>query len=105
VSTTTDGGMAARDVRVPKVKQVAEEIKKGSNSAGKQLKSIVDRIEKLEAEKAAVSTDISDVYAEAKSAGFDPKVLRQVVRNRKTDPAKREEFESLVDTYEHAIGM
>jgi uncharacterized protein (UPF0335 family) len=73
--------------------------------AGSQLKSIVERIEKLEEEKKAIADDIKDVYAEAKANGFDTKTLRQVVRLRKQDAAEREEAETLLDLYLNALGM
>lgn len=67
------------------------------------LKSIVERIENLEEQKAAIADDIRQVYAEAKASGFDTKVMRRVISLRKMDPAKREEFESLLDVYMHAL--
>lgn len=70
-----------------------------------QLRSIVERIEKLEEEKAAIAGDIKEVYAEAKANGFDTKTLRQVVRLRKQDSAERQEQEALLDLYLHALGM
>jgi len=70
-----------------------------------QLKSIVERIEKLEEEKTAIAGDIKEVYAEAKANGFDTKTLRQVVRLRKQDTAERQEQEALLDLYLHALGM
>jgi uncharacterized protein (UPF0335 family) len=70
-----------------------------------QLKTIVERIERLEEEKAAIAGDIKEVYAEAKANGFDTKTLRQVVRIRKQDSAERQEQEALLDTYLHALGM
>ena len=70
-----------------------------------QLKSIIERIEKLEEEKAAIADDIKEVYAEAKANGFDTKTLRQVVRLRKQDSAERQEQEALLDLYMHALGM
>lgn len=73
--------------------------------AAAQLKSIVERIERLEEEKKALSDDIRDVYAEAKANGFDTKTLRSVVRLRKQDRAEREEQEALLDLYLHALGM
>jgi uncharacterized protein (UPF0335 family) len=73
--------------------------------AGAQLKSIVERIEKLEEEKKAIGDDIKDVYAEAKANGFDTKILRQVIRLRKQDAAEREEAETLLDLYLNALGM
>lgn len=73
--------------------------------AGERLKSFLERVERLEEEKAALSADIKDVYAEAKSAGFDVKILRQVVRLRKMDEHKRKEAEELLELYKAAIGM
>jgi uncharacterized protein (UPF0335 family) len=70
-----------------------------------QLKSIVERIEKLEEEKLAIAEDIKEVYAEAKGNGFDIKTLRQVIRLRKQDKAERQEQEALLDLYLHALGM
>jgi uncharacterized protein (UPF0335 family) len=70
-----------------------------------QLRAIVERIEKLEEEKAAIADDIKEVYAEAKGNGYDTKVLRQVVRLRKQDSAERQETEALLDLYLHALGM
>ncbi len=70
-----------------------------------QLRSIVERIERLEEEKAAIAADVREVYAEAKSNGYDPKILRQVVRIRKMDGTERAEQEALLDTYMAALGM
>ena len=71
--------------------------------AGDQLRSIVDRIEQLEEEKAALAADIREVYGEAKANGFEPKVLRQVVRLRKLDHTERLEQEALFDLYMLAL--
>lgn len=73
--------------------------------AAEQLQSIIDRIEKLEEEKAAIASDIKDVYAEAKSNGFDTKTLRKIIQLRKQEPAERDEAEHLLDTYRAALGM
>ena len=73
--------------------------------AGDRLRSLIDRIERLEEERKALSNDIKDIYAEAKSAGFDVKVLRQLIRIRKQEPADVEEQETLLDLYKRAIGM
>ncbi len=70
-----------------------------------QLKAIVERIEKLEEEKAAIATDIKDVYGEAKANGFDVKALRTIVRLRKMEPSEREEQDAIIETYMHALGM
>ena len=70
-----------------------------------RLRSLVERIERLEEERRALAGDIKDIYAEAKSAGFDVKVLRQIIRLRKQDQAEVEEQESLLDLYKRALGM
>ena len=70
-----------------------------------QLKAIIERIERLEEEKKAISDDIRDVYAEAKGNGFDVKALRTIVRLRKQDAQEREEQETILDTYMQALGM
>ncbi|MCE9521569.1 MAG: DUF2312 domain-containing protein [Alphaproteobacteria bacterium] len=76
-----------------------------ANFAKDQLKSIVERIERLEEEKAALSGDIKEVYAEAKGNGFDTKIIRKVVSIRKMDSAEREEIDALLDLYLSALGM
>jgi uncharacterized protein (UPF0335 family) len=70
-----------------------------------QLRSIIERIERLEEEKATLSEDIKEVYAEAKGNGFDTKILRTVVRLRKQDSSERAEQEALLDLYLNALGM
>lgn len=70
-----------------------------------QLKTIVQRIECLEQEKANVVSDIKEIYLEAKGNGYDTKILKKIIKMRKKDAAKREEEESLLDTYSHALGM
>ncbi len=73
--------------------------------AADQIRSIIERIERLEEEKQALADDIKEVYAEAKGNGFDTKILRQVIRIRKQDSAERQEQEALLDLYLHALGM
>ena len=80
-----------------------ENLSLGGNSST-TLRSCLQRIEKLEEEKDGLTGDIREIYIEAKSAGFDPKVLRIVVRRRKLSREAREELDSLVDTYESAVG-
>ncbi len=70
-----------------------------------QLKAFVERIERLEEEKKALSDDIRDVYAEAKGNGYDVKAMRAVVRLRKQDKDERMEYEAVLETYLHALGM
>jgi len=69
------------------------------------LKAFVERIERLEEEKKALSDDIRDVYAEAKATGFDVKALRTIVRMRKEDTDERKEHEAILETYLLALGM
>ncbi|MFZ0021392.1 MAG: DUF2312 domain-containing protein [Acetobacteraceae bacterium] len=73
--------------------------------AADRLRSIVDRIERLEEERKALGGDIRDIYAEAKSAGFDVKVLRQLIRVRRQEAGDVEEQETLLDVYRRALGM
>jgi len=70
-----------------------------------QLRSIVERVERLEEEKKTIADDIKEVYAEAKANGFDTKTLRTVVRLRKQEAAERQEQEAMLDLYMHALGM
>jgi uncharacterized protein (UPF0335 family) len=70
-----------------------------------QLRALIERVEKLEEEKRAISDDIKDVYAEAKGNGFDDKILRKIVALRKKDRDKRREEEEILDLYLTALGM
>jgi uncharacterized protein (UPF0335 family) len=76
-----------------------------ANFAKEQLKSLVERVERLEEEKTALAGDIREVYAEAKGQGFDTKIMRQVVRLRKMESHEREENDALLDLYLSALGM
>ena len=69
------------------------------------LRAFIERIERLEEEKKALSDDIKDVYAEAKGNGFDVKIMRRIVALRKQDADKRREEEEILDLYMHALGM
>jgi uncharacterized protein (UPF0335 family) len=73
--------------------------------AGEQLKSFIERIERLEEEKRALSADIKDVYAEAKGNGFDIAIMRQIIRIRRMDQDDVDEQETLLDIYKRALGM
>lgn len=70
-----------------------------------QLKALIERIERLEEEKATIASDIRDVYSEAKGNGYDVKALRAIVRMRKQDANERQEQETILETYMHAMGM
>jgi len=71
--------------------------------AGEQLRSFIERIERLEEEKKGIAEDIKEVYAGAKAVGFDTKIMRKVIAVRKMDQAERQEQESLLDVYLHAV--
>lgn len=73
--------------------------------AGDRLRSLIERIEKLEEDKKEISTDIREVFAEAKSAGFDVKIMRAILKLRKMDAADRDEQEFLLDTYRKALDL
>ena len=73
--------------------------------AGDQLRAYIERIERLEEEKAALAADVREVFGEAKGNGFDVKIMRQVLRLRKMDGDDRAEEEALLDIYKRAIGM
>jgi uncharacterized protein (UPF0335 family) len=70
-----------------------------------QLKAFVERVERLEEEKKAISDDIRDVFAEAKAVGYDVKALRTVIKMRKMDKNERDEQQTVLETYLHALGM
>ena len=73
--------------------------------AGKRLLSFIERVERLEEEKAELAEDIKEVHAEAKAVGFDSKAIRKIVRLRKMEPEKRREEDEILDLYKAAIGM
>ena len=73
--------------------------------AGEQLKSFIERIERLEEEKRTIAEDIKEVFAEAKGNGFDTKIMRQVIRLRRMDKDDLDEQEALIDVYKRALGM
>ncbi|MDE0809865.1 MAG: DUF2312 domain-containing protein [Alphaproteobacteria bacterium] len=73
--------------------------------AGDQLRSYIERIERLEEEKAALAADVKEIFSEAKGTGFDVKIMRQIIRLRKLDREDRQEQEELLQLYRHAIGM
>ena len=89
---------------MPDGSAVSKKTKAGPISADR-LKSFVARIEKLEEERKAIGGDIRDVYSEAKGVGYDVRTMRRIVSLRRMDAAQREEEETLLDTYKHALGM
>ena len=73
--------------------------------AVERLRSFIERIERLEEERAALGADIREVYAEAKGTGFDTKVMRQVIKLRKMDASDRQEQDHLLELYKRALGL
>ena len=76
-----------------------------TNIAADEIRSFVERVERLEEEKKTIADDVKDVYGEAKSRGYDVKVLRKIVALRKLDPNERDEQEAILDLYKSALGM
>ncbi len=97
VEDDAPGSISARKMR--------EAITEPGGIAADRLRSIIERIERLEEERKGLSEDISDILAEAKGAGFEVKVVRQILRLRKQEPAEVEEQETLLDLYRRALGM
>lgn len=97
--------MTAAQTRSQPDDQDEENVVEVSGAAGKRLKSFIERIERLEEEKAGLAADIKDIYLEAKSTGFDVKTMRKLIRLRKMEEQKRNEEDMLLETYKAAIGM
>ncbi|MCW1381982.1 DUF2312 domain-containing protein [Novosphingobium sp. ERN07] len=76
-----------------------------ADSADDRLRLLIERIERLEEEKKGIGDDIKDVYSEAKSTGYDAKIMRQIVRLRKMKPDDRREMEAVLETYKNALGI
>ena len=91
----------------PKMDIIKEADKKNDigGIAVERLRSLVERVEHLEEEKKALSSDIKDIFAEAKSAGFDVKIMREIIRLRRMNAADRDEREYLLDLYKKAIDL
>lgn len=90
----------------PKEKTVKKNKEENNGGiAGENLRRYIERIEKLENNKAEIAADVREIYTRAKGEGFDPKVMRQVLKIKRMDPAERQEQESLLDIYCHALGI
>jgi uncharacterized protein (UPF0335 family) len=98
-SDTTDNATASR------ARQAASPDADVGGIAADRLRSIIERIERLEEERKALADDIKDIYSESKSAGFDVAVIKNLIRLRKKEPADVEEQEMLLDLYKRALGM
>lgn len=88
-----------------RARQAADPEAEVGGVAADRLRSIIERVERLEEERKALADDIKDIFAEAKSAGFDVGVVKQLIRIRKKEPAEVEEQETLLDLYRRALGM
>lgn len=88
-----------------KDEKAGEIVDGGDGIAAEQLSRLVDRIERLEEEKTGIGTNVKEVYAEAKSQGFDPKIIRKIIRLRSMDPHEVDEEEGMVYLYKQALGM
>lgn len=75
------------------------------NVTGERLRSFIERVERMEEEKATLMEDIKEIFSEAKGEGFDVKIMRQIIRIRKMDVADRQEAEAILETYMAALGM
>ncbi len=93
------------EARASRARQAADPDPEVGGIAVDRLRSIIERVERLEEERKALASDIKDIFAEAKSAGFDVKVVRQIISIRKKEPAEVEEQETLLDLYRRALGM
>lgn len=90
------GGVAGGEIKPPAPPE---------DTAAKQLRLFIERIERLEEEKKGMADDIRDVYSEAKSQGYDAKVMRQIVKLRKMETQDRQEMEAILETYKSALGL
>lgn len=88
-----------------KQKETENEANDVGGVSGARLKAFIERVERLEEEKAAIAEDIRDVYGEAKATGFSPKIMRKVISLRKSNLEKRREEQELLELYMSAIGM
>ena len=95
----------SNEAAASRARQAADPESNVGGIATDRLRSIIDRIERLEEERKALASDIKDIYLEAKSAGFDPGVIKTLIRLRKKEPAEVEEQETLLDLYKRALGM
>lgn len=95
------------DEKEPLLPPVAEadEDSKNIELSADRLRSLIERIERLEEEKAAIASDIRDIFAEAKAGGFDPKIMRAVIKLRKMNAADRDEQEFILDAYRKALDI
>jgi uncharacterized protein (UPF0335 family) len=97
--------MQQEDEPVMSIVTDADKDDKNTRLVDERLRSLIERIERLEEEKAELASDIKDIYAEAKGAGFDPKIMRMVIKLRKQSAADRDEQDFLLDEYKRIMGL
>lgn len=95
----------AQEKKEERLKTTKDAIAEPNGVSGQRLKSFIERIERLSEERQAISEDIRDVYAETKSTGFEPKIIRKIVSLRKQNIEKRREEQELIELYKAALGM
>jgi uncharacterized protein (UPF0335 family) len=105
LTPSRESSPAPREAQVLRTRSEGVPMSEVEAVAGDQLKSFVERIERLEEEKKTIADDIKDVYAEAKGNGFDTKVLRKVIQLRRQDQNERAEQDAVLDLYMQALGM
>lgn len=93
------------DTNVAEFRKSDDNVQDTGGVSGQRLKAFIERIERLEEEKAALAEDVKEIYAECKGVGFDVKIVRKVIRLRKMETEKRHEEEQLLDLYKSAIGL
>ncbi len=93
------------DTNVAEFRKSDDTVQDTGGVSGQRLKAFIERIERLEEEKAALAEDVKEIYAECKGVGFDVKIVRKVIRLRKMETEKRHEEEQLLDLYKTAIGL
>ncbi|RAI57038.1 DUF2312 domain-containing protein [Roseicella frigidaeris] len=93
------------DAAASRARQAANPDPEVGGIAADRLRSIIERIERLEEERKALANDIKDIYVESKSAGFEPGIIKQLIRLRKKEPSEVEEQETLLELYKRALGM
>lgn len=102
---STHGFDDSETASASRARQVADPEPNTGGIASDRLRSLIERLERLQEEKQALGSDIKDIFAEAKSAGFDVPIIRQLLKLRQREPAEIAEQESLLDVYRRALGM
>ena len=105
VDQVVDLGFHAAAEAIEKLNSIVFSAAEMAENSDDRLRLLIERVERLEEKKKGISDDIKDVYLEAKAVGYDPQMMRQIVRLRKMNPDDRKEMEQLLDTYKAALGL